>query len=60
MKKRVLNIYKIVALALLFATVFFAANAYVYANRLEVLKDKVIYYDYNRGGNELKQIARNI
>ena len=51
---------RIILLILLFATVFFGVSNYVNHNRLEVLKDKVIYYDYNRGCKELKQIARNI
>ncbi len=59
-KSRMFNKDRIIALFLLFTTIFFAANAYIQSNRLEVLKDKVIYYDYSRGSKELKQVARNI
>ena len=59
-KNRILNKDRIIALFLLFTTVAFGASNYIHKERLEVLKNKVIYYDYDRGSKELKEIARNI
>lgn len=59
-KNRMLNKDRIIALFLLFTTVAFGTSNYIHKERLEVLKNRVIYYDYDRGSKELKEIARNI
>ncbi|WP_300449543.1 hypothetical protein [Fusobacterium sp.] len=59
-KNRMFNKDRIITLFLLFTTVAFGASNYIYKERLEVLKNRVIYYDYDRGSKELKEIARNI
>lgn len=59
-KKRIFNRDRIIALFLLFTTVALATSNYIHKERLEVLKNRVIYYDYSRGSRELKEIARNI
>ena len=59
-KNRMFNKDRIISLFLLFTTVAFGSSNYIYKERLEVLKNRVIYYDYDRGSKELKEIARNI
>ena len=59
-KNRILNKDRVIALFLLFTTVAFGTSNYIHKERLEVLKNKVIYYDYSRGSREIKNIARNI
>lgn len=59
-KNRMLNKDRVIALFLLFTTVAFGTSNYIHKERLEVLKNRVIYYDYDRGSKELKEIARNI
>lgn len=59
-KNRMFNKDRIIALFLLFTTVAFGTSNYIYKERLEVLKNRVIYYDYDKGSKELKEIARNI
>lgn len=59
-KNRMFNKDRIIALFLLFTTVAFGTSNYIYKERLEVLKNRVIYYDYDKGSKELKEITRNI
>lgn len=59
-KNRMFNKDRIIALFLLFTTVAFGTSNYIYKERLEVLKNRVIYYDYDKGSKELKEISRNI
>ena len=59
-KNRMFNKDRAIALFLLFTTVAFGSSNYIHKERLEVLKNRVIYYDYDKGSKELKEIARNI
>lgn len=59
-KNRIFNKERVVILILLFTTIFFATTSYMNKDRLDVLKSKVINYDYENGSKGIKDIAKNI
>lgn len=59
-KNRIFTKDRMIMFILLFTTVFFAVTSYIHKDRLEVLKSKVLTYDYQNGSEGIKQIARNI
>lgn len=59
-KNRILNKERVAILILLFTTIFFATTSYMHKDRLDVLKSKVITYDYENGSKGIKDIAKNI